>query len=201
MGPSKPYRGVNWNGRKIYLSPARHSNAGSRGECDDAKNENEMAFYHAWDATNAPYYQDVYSPNHRLRNLRAMGYKVKIGTGTVQTAITRSNRWGATRHVPLHSNAHAYNDCNNTNAGRFGTVGIYRSGSNRGYDLANKIKNRIGAWTGTAQGNVSPGTNDYVCYNPGHPCTDDSLAELRDTRAPAASSSPNSTPGIPATPG
>src|SRR5918995_1839097 len=32
-----------WNGKKIYLSPARHSDAGGRGECQ-GMNENHMAF-------------------------------------------------------------------------------------------------------------------------------------------------------------
>ena len=35
-------------------------------------------------------------------------------------------------------------------------------------------------------GPVSPGTNDYICPNPGHTCTDFDLAELRETVAVAA---------------
>jgi hypothetical protein len=170
-----------WNGKKIYLSPARHSDAGGRGECQGT-NENHMAFNEAWYASNGAYYNDVYNPNHTLRNLRARHYRVRVGTGTVASAIENSNAWGANRHIPIHSNADVANQCGRTNASRFGTVGIYWNGSPNGRDLARELKNTIGTYSGR----TSPGTNDFICYNPGHPCTTITLGELRYTNAPAA---------------
>jgi hypothetical protein len=172
-----------WNGRKIYLSPARHEDAGARGECQQNR-ENDMAYYAAWDAANGVYFQDAYNPSSPNRNLRARGYKVRIGTGTLSSAISNSNAWGASRHVAIHSNADVAGQCWRTDASRFGTVGIYWSGSSAGYDLTVRLKDVIGVeWWGSYR---SPGSNDYVCHNPGHPCTTITLGELRYTNAPAA---------------
>lgn len=170
--------GVPWNGKKIYLSPARHE-PDNRG-CQSAS-ENELAFFAAYDAANGPFYNDQYDPDNPYSNLRKRAYKVQISTGTISTAIANSNAWGATRHVVNHSNAGSAG-CSSTNAAIHGTVGIYRSGSTLGQDLAEKLKQEIGV----TPGRRSPGTNDYTCFNPGHPCTDIDLAELRETNAPAA---------------
>ena len=173
-----------WNGKKIYLSPARHlTGYGASGECQNAK-EDELAFYAAFDAAWTDYYLDVYSGSSQYRNLRTRHYLVRIGDGTVSSAIANSNAWGATRHIAIHSNADVSGQCSRTDASRFGTVGIYRSGSALGQDLTVWLKNTIGVEI--HGGYRSPGTNDYTCYNPGHPCTTINLGELRDTNAPAA---------------
>lgn len=172
--------GVPWNGKKIYLSPARHDDTGGRDECQSAS-ENELAFFAAYDAANGTFYNDQYDPDNPYSNLRKRAYKVQISTGTISSAIANSNVWGATRHIANHSNARS-ESCSSTNAAAHGTVGIYRSGSTLGQDLTEKLKQTIGV----DPGRRSPGTNDYTCFNPGHPCTTIDLGELRDTNAPAA---------------
>lgn len=166
-----------WNGYRIYLSPARHTDSGSRGECGTL-GENDLAYWVAWDATNGSYYNDVYNPTSPSRNLRARGYRVRIGRGTLQSAIDNSNLWGADLHIPIHSNADVFGQCSRTNAASFGTVVIYWSSSTGGQALATQLRNYVGP--------SSPGTNDYICYNPGHPCTTITLGELRYTSAVAA---------------
>lgn len=157
------------NGYRIYLSPARHTNAGSRGECLGT-NENTMGYWNSRDATDS----NAYASN----NLLERGYTVRIGTGTVASAIANSNAWGADRHVVMHSNSKTTQNCPSTSAGNYGTNVIYRSGSTNGQNLASNLNTQIGP--------ASPGTYDYICYNPGHPCTTIDLGELRDTAAPAA---------------
>lgn len=166
-----------WNNYRIYLSPARHTNSGSRGECGTT-GENDLGYYVAWDATNGEYFNDVYSPTSGSRNLRARGYRVRIGRGTLQSAIDNSNAWGADLHIPIHSNADVSGQCSRTTASRFGTVVIYYSTSSGGQALATQLRNTVGP--------SSPGTNDMTCYNPGHPCTTIDLGELRLTSAVAA---------------
>jgi hypothetical protein len=170
-----------WNGKRIYLSPARHDDSGSRGECGSL-DENTLGYYLAYYAANSSYYSDAYNPSSSYRNLRARGYKVRIGRGTLQSAIDNSNAWGATLHIPMHSNADKYNQCSRTDASRFGTVIIYWHTSGGGPDLAAKLRDRVGTYSGA----TSPGTNDFTCYNPGHPCTTITLGELRYTSAVAA---------------
>lgn len=166
-----------WNGYRVYLSPARHTDSGGRGECGSL-GENDLAYWVAWDATNGSYYNDVYDPSSVNRNLLARGYRVRIGRGTVQSAIDNSNAWGADLHIPIHSNADVAGQCSRTDASRFGTVVIYWSTSTNGQNLASQLRSTVGA--------SSPGTNDMTCYNPGHPCTQITLGELRYTSAVAA---------------
>jgi hypothetical protein len=80
----------------------------------------------------------------------------------------------------MHSNAKgtAANACHQTANNRYGTNVIYRINSNLGRQLAELIVDHLGP--------ASPGTADYVCYNPGHSCTKIDLGELRETRAVAA---------------
>lgn len=171
-----------WNGYRIYLSPATHSNSGSRGECGSL-GENDLNNYVATDATSGTYYNDVYDPTSPNRNLRARGYKVRIGRGTFSTAWQNSNAWGADLHIPLHSNADFHDQCGRTTASRFGTVVIYWHTSSGGPLLAAQLRDKLG----TRSGEHSPGTNDYTCPNPGHPCTSVSeLSELKNTSAVAA---------------
>lgn len=158
------------NGKRIYLSPATHTDAGGRGECGGL-NENDIAYWNSRLAT----YGDFSSLG--VRNLQQRGYTVRIGTGTIQSAINNSNSWGASAHIPIHSNAPS-SSCTTTDATRHGTMVIYRSGSTNGPLLADKLMKWVGGG--------SPGTNDFTCYNPGHPCSKVDLGELRDTAAPAA---------------
>lgn len=170
-----------WNGRRIYLSPARHADSGGRGECGHL-GENDLAFSLAWNAANGDHYGDRYSPGSPWRNLRARGYRVRIGRGTASSAISGSNAWGADVHLPLHSNADVAGQCGRTDAARFGTVVIYWHASAGGPGLAAEVRRAVG----TGGGATSPGTADSTCPNPGHPCTGITLGELRYTHAVAA---------------
>lgn len=156
-----------WNGYRVYLSPARHTDAGGRGECG-GNNENDMAYSAAWTVATGDNGYD----------LRSRGYKVRIGRGTLQSAIDNSNAWAAHVHVPMHSNADVTGQCARTDASRFGTVGIYWSSSANSKALTSSIH----SWLAPN----SPGTHDYTCYNPGDPCTTITLGELRYTSATAA---------------
>lgn len=155
-----PYPGP-WNGKKVYLSPARHTDAGGRGECN-GNNENNMAFGIALNAVN---------------HLTSSGYnyQVRIGNGTLQSAISNSNAWGSNAHLPLHSNARS-EACSNTTASVHGTNTIYRAGVGTSQLMAQRILDNVGPQT--------PGTNDFICYNPGQPCTSIDLGELRSVSAP-----------------
>lgn len=172
------YFSSTWNGYRVYLSPARHTDTGARGECNI--DENTMGYWVAYDAAQGDYYNDVSNTTSDGRNLTARGYDVKIGTGTIQSAINNSNAWGADLHIVIHSNADMTTgvDCSRTNASAFGTVGIYRSGSVGGQTLTDAIRNAVGP--------ASPGTNDIICFNPGDPCTTKDLGELRETTAVAS---------------
>lgn len=158
------------NGKRIYLSPARHSDTGGRGECLGLS-ENDIAY---WNSRLAAY-GNFSSQN--VKNLNERGYTVRIGTSTVQGAINNSNAWGAHAHIPLHSNTPS-TSCATTAAGSHGTLVIYRTGSTNGQRLATMLNKWLGGG--------SPGTRDTTCYNPNHPCTRIDLGELRDTAAPAA---------------
>ena len=166
-----------WNGKKVYLSPARHSDAGGRGECG-GNNENAMAFTTARAATNGDHYgdytQDYSSPTGAGRNLRARGYQVRIGTGTINTAITNSNAWGTHIHIPIHSNART-ESCTNTVLSPHGTVVI--SASAAGASLSTQMR--------YAHEASSPGTGDQTCTDTSG-CTSITLAELRQTTAVAS---------------
>jgi N-acetylmuramoyl-L-alanine amidase len=157
------------NGYRIYLSPARHSDSGARGECLGT-DENTMGYLNALDASNSNHFASD--------NLLERGYTTRVGNGTVSSAINNSNAWGADLHVVVHSNSKLTQNCPSTNASVYGTNVIYRSGSTRGQALASSLNSAIGP--------ASPGTNDYICYNPGQPCTTIDLGELRETVAPAA---------------
>ena len=172
-----------WNGKKVYLSPARHSDAGGRGECTGASgmgtlDENTAAYRFAYYATSGNYVGSAISTSN-YRNLRRRGYQVRIGRGTVSSAISNSNSWGADVHIPIHSNAHVRDDCNNTSNSRFGTHVIYKSyGATGGEGLSGKIKDTIGP--------VSPGSNDLICHNSSSCTSFDCLGELCNTSAKAA---------------
>ncbi len=171
-----------WNGKKVYLSPARHSNAGSRGECGGSAgmgslDENTAAYRFAYYAASGDYVGSSKSTS-AYRNLRLRGYKVRIGRGTVSSAISNSNAWGATVHIPIHSNARS-ESCGNNTASRHGTHVIYKSyGSAGGQGLSGHIKDTVGA--------ASPGTNDLICHNSSACTAFNCLGELCNTSAKAA---------------
>ncbi len=171
-----------WNGKKVYLSPARHNLApGAQGECQGNK-EDDMAYWTSWDAAHGEYYSDVYQPTHNGRNLLTRGYDVKIGTGTYQSAVNLSNDWAAHIHIPIHSNADVHNQCTRTNADNFGTVVMHRNTSTMGANLGQLLLDNVGI--------SSPGTppRERMCPNPpAAPCTGiEELYELKYTTAVAA---------------
>lgn len=158
-----PY--VGFNGFRIYLSPARHTDTGQRGECGLDENEN------AYRAARAA----AITPSGSNQPLTGRGYKVQIGRGTLATAIANSDAWGADLHIPIHSNARPEAVCSNTNAAQHGTVVIHKDGSGASSALSANLRDWIGA--------ASPGTNDFKCAN-ADPCTAiKSLAELNQPRA------------------
>lgn len=165
-----PIGGVdNWNGYRVYLSPARHSDSGGRGECQLEENVN--GYLAANNSTNAQF-------NNEHFNLRERGYKVRIGNGTVSTAIANSNSWGADLHIPLHSNARGGGVPCAQASSAHGTWGIHEG--NLFDDL---LAQELVQWIGRQQsglGQASPGTNDRTCLTPN--CTnEDSLGEIRET--------------------
>ena len=161
------YSPPTWNGKKIYLSPARHANAGGRGECLWA-NENEMAYAVADGLTHQPY------------GLLDRQYKVQIGTTTYQNAVANSNSWVADIHLVLHSNAipNATGTCASRTGGNRGTNVIYHQNSSAGADLSQRTVDQVGPF--------SPGTNDYKCKQTDGCTRYDSLFELSATNATAA---------------
>ena len=173
---------ISWNGKKIYLSPARHSDAGRRGECRGSAgmgtyDENTAAYRFAWYAASGDWVGARKSTSP-YRNLRLRGYKVRIGRGTVSSAIARSNAWGASVHIPIHSNAR-FESCSNSTVSRHGTHVIYKSyGVNGGQGLSQRLKDAIGR--------ASPGTNDLICHNSSSCTRFNCLGELCNTVAKAA---------------
>jgi hypothetical protein len=165
------------NNFRIYISPARHSDAGRRGECD-GKNENTMAFASAFYVARGPS-NSVYDGWELARGLVDRGFMVRIGTGNIESAIQNSNMWGADLHIVMHSNANVGSiNCDAADPQRFGTVVIYRASSTQGHRLAELLVRRLGP--------LSPGRTDYACPNPGHSCTQINLGELRRTNAVAS---------------
>ena len=67
------------NGKRIYMSPARHTDSGSRGECNGV-GENDMAYWNSRDASTGS-----------SASLTGRGYNVRLGTTTYQEAVNNSN--------------------------------------------------------------------------------------------------------------
>lgn len=160
-----------WNGYRIYLSPARHSpdNSGC-----GSYSENTGAYNVAYAATNSSYVDGVSFPMPDRGNFRVRGYRVRIGTGTITSAISNSNAWAAHRHIPIHSNARSPYTCSSTASSQNGTWVMYRSSA--GSTLASHILSPLG-WK-------SPGTNDRKCTD--MVCSGYVLGELSQTNAVAA---------------
>ena len=160
-----------WNGYRIYLSPSSQSNAGCKSYL-----EKTGMMDAAESATDSPFVNGTYyaTPSQRS-NLRARGYRVRIGTGTVADRIADSNVWGADVHIPLHSNAPGGTySCSSTSTSGKGTMVMYYS--TNGKNLATQLKSQIGS--------ASPGTSDKICTDTA--CSGQSLGELRNTDGIAA---------------
>lgn len=172
-----------WNNKKIYLSPAVHSDSGDRGECDGeagwgSLDENFAALRFAFFAANGSYIGQTIRRDSPYRNLRARGYQVRIGRGTLNSAISNSNAWGATLHIPIHSNARP-EDCSDERVERHGTHIIFQSyGETGGEGLAEQMLTTIGG--------ASPGTNDLTCHNSSGCTLFQCLGELCRTVATSA---------------
>lgn len=181
-----------WNGKKIYLSPATHSNSGDRGECGPAwQHENYNGFWASWAAANSVYYKDVLNQTSSGRNLRVRGYNVRIGQDSNSVKISNSNAWGSTLHIPVHSNSYTgwpanptAAECAGSDPG--GTHVLWWS--NNGHSLSIYLANWIGRYGPATWGPYeSPGTNDRDdCDNKIPLCTSIyGLGELTQTVAVA----------------
>lgn len=154
-----PPPGTPWNGKKVYLSPAQHPGDSNRG-CDDYS-ENEGA-------------RDTANRTKDL--LTSRGYKVMVGQGRPGHNLDSSNAWGATIHVPIHSNAGSVQCTDDPATAHQGTRVIWES--TEGQRLSQEILNSLGP--------MSPGMPDNLCDNPS-PCTGNrDLDELSLTTAVAA---------------
>lgn len=120
----------NFNGRKIYLSPAHHWAGPNRG-CGNYVEDNNMPKVAKDAATGDP-----------GGDLTDRGYKVRVGAGDPDDNVRRSNAWGSTRHIALHSNAHGSQECG---ASWGGTKAFYYPGSTKGRNLGKRLKNKVGA--------------------------------------------------------
>lgn len=120
-----------WNGKKIYLSPAHHWQGKKYGCGAYVEDDNMLGVARA-----AGILDDGGS-------LWDRGYKVRVGRGDPDDNVARSNKWGSTRHIALHSNAHA----NSTGCGfsNGGTIGFYYAGSSQGENLAYQLRRKVGA--------------------------------------------------------
>ncbi len=125
-----PDAGYQYNGWKVYLSPAHHwvgYKYGCSGYIEDTamvQAAEEAAIGAGWD-------------------LRARGYFVRVGAADPDENVTRSNGWGSgskRRHIAIHSNASGSSSCPSNPIGT-GTKAFYWSsaGKNLARDLLNKI--------------------------------------------------------------
>jgi hypothetical protein len=129
------YTPSKYNGVKVYLSPALHSP--DKLGCDNfSENQNASSIAHK-----------------AAENLKAMGYLVRVGSGSYSTNTSNSNSWGAKYHIPIHSNATTW-DCAGSSSSRGGTWVMYDEGYTNSYNLATAIESYMDGY--------SPGTNDKV---------------------------------------
>jgi len=132
----------NWNGWKIYLSPAHHWTGPKHG-CGSYVEDDNMPLVAIAAATFSP------TPRANL-SLVGRGYRVHVGRGDPDDNVDSSNAWAADRHIALHSNASGNEQCGGV--GR-GTRVFYKSGSAQGEELAMFLAEKVG--------DASPGTPDY----------------------------------------
>lgn len=146
-----------WNGRKVYLSPALHvpENVG----CDSYR-ESEGA------RLIAAVLKD---------SLLARNYAVMVGDQDYVANTSESNGWSSSVHVPIHSNAGAW-DCGGGACLSGGTWLMYQTGDGRDQQLAQPI---VDSMSGS-----SPGCNDRIGSD--EALSGFGLYELRGTSMPAA---------------
>lgn len=156
----------NWNGKKVYLSQACHDgNDGvPGGSC--ITNHGCGGFSENYQSRTTALHAITGQQKKRL-NLLERGYRVRRGTGTVNQNINRSNNFGSTVHVPIHSNART-EGCGNANNSQHGTLMLYVS--TKGKNCSGKFVN----WFGPG----SPGTADRRTYR-------SNLGELNSTTGTA----------------
>lgn len=150
------------NGQKVYLSQSCHNGTGSTCRENVGCNGYQENF---WSSSWASKAAQTLPPAGA--GLVDRGYTVKLGRGTTQQNISNSNAWGATMHVPLHSNARELNCATNTPS-YGGTWVLYRSSQDQSF--SNVMKGALA---------VSPGSNDKIVYDTG-------LGELNQVDAPTA---------------
>ncbi|NOX24028.1 MAG: hypothetical protein GXP36_13205 [Actinobacteria bacterium] len=156
-----PDAGIQYNGWKIYLSPAHHWTGYNHGcleyveDTQMVKAADEAAHGAGWD-------------------LRARGYYVRVGAADPDENVARSNGWGSgskRRHIVIHSNANSGSSCPSSPEND-GTTAMYVSSS--GKALAKNLWAKVGPASPGAEGSQ---TSD-VYY--------DALYELTATSMPAA---------------
>lgn len=150
------------NGQKVYLSQSCHDRGGPSCNTNIGCNGYDENFWSASWAT-----KSVTTLPPAGAGLLDRGYTVRIGRGTVSQNVSRSNSWGATMHVPLHSNAKTTFDCPNNSPSYGGTWVLYRHSNDQSF--SNVMRGALA---------ISPGSNDKIEYR-------DDLAEL-NTNAPTA---------------
>lgn len=128
------YKPATWNGKKVYLSPAKHSPE-NYGCSNYAESPGARAIALA-----------------TKDKLVSYGYEVRVGDGDYVANTSDSNSYNPQLHVPIHSNA-GTSDCAGTTASHGGTWVMYVSTA--GQSASTAILNAMKAY--------SPGTNDKIC--------------------------------------
>lgn len=124
-----------YNGYRVYVSPPRHIDSGSRGECGWEENINgrhwsvhSAAWSHGGDG-----------------GFRARGYQVTVGANVRDdnwaANRTASNNWGASVHLPTHTNA--LHGCSSGGGGDY-FLAMYNGNHTYGYALANNLVEVLG---------------------------------------------------------
>jgi N-acetylmuramoyl-L-alanine amidase len=156
--PDHIYLPAQWNGFRIYLSPAHHW-GGPKYGCNGYIEDNNM-------------HQVAHEAGHRTTlgagSLRDRGYRVRLGHGDPDDNVERSNGWNADRHIAIHSNAHGSAPCGESEGG---TVVFHYPGSTVGAALAAELLAHVGP---SSPGTLSERVDTASFY------------ELSETIAPAA---------------
>ena len=125
-----------YNGYRVYVSPPRHADSGSRGECGWEENVNGRH----WSVHSAAWW---HGGDGGFRN---RGYQVTVGANVRDDnwAGNRatSNNWGASVHLPTHTNA--LHGCNSS-ANYF--LMMYNSNQSLSIALANNMISSVGPVT------------------------------------------------------
>lgn len=155
---------TDWNGQKVYLSRACH---GSNGSSNCRENYGCASYQeNFWSASWADK-AAFGGSNVNATPLIDRGYAVRIGDGGLTNNVTNSNAWGATMHIPMHSNARATN-CPTNDPAYGGTWMLYYT--NNGRQLADQLLYTL---------EFGPGSNDKLVYR-------SNLGELTGPNAVAA---------------